>query len=207
MIQDAIVTWGIPVIFIFMISNGFLSTPPSEIVLSVAGALTVGNQISFMLMLSLVVTANYIGTCALYWIGRVKGEAIIDYIRNIRLLNKVPFIKDYIPNADTVAALMIWFNEKGAWLILVCRMLPFIRSIISIPAGISKVHFAKFSILSLIGIIIWDFAWLCGGFFMGQAIIDGNYIIITILAVVLLVILYLVGRQVRTFLSEYEKQI
>lgn len=67
MLNDAIIKWGIVAIFIFTVSNGFFSTPPSEIVLSIAGALTINSNKYFLFMIILVVFANYLGTTILFF--------------------------------------------------------------------------------------------------------------------------------------------
>lgn len=190
MIDEIILKWGIVAIFLFTVSNGFISTPPSEIVLSIAGALTIDDNRYFCLMLIGVVFSNYIGTTLLYFLSRYKGKAWYDGIR--RILCKVHLMNKIVPSSD----ILIKFFNNQEWLIFACRFLPFIRSIISVPAGISEMHFLKFTIYSLSGITIWSMVWLCVGRAMLTNIISGNGFIIFLL-VVLFVISGILGNIVR----------
>lgn len=76
MLNEVIIKRGIIAVFLFMISNGFISTPPSEIVISLAGALTVNSNAYFIFMLLGVVVANYLGTLILYVISIRKKELL-----------------------------------------------------------------------------------------------------------------------------------
>ena len=155
MIEDAILKWGIIAIFLFTVSNGFISTPPSELVLSLAGALTIGNNRYFWFMLLGVVFSNYIGTTVLYFVNRCKGKVWYDKIYT-RLCKKIPKMNKIVPSSNN----LIRFFNNQEWLVFICRFLPFIRSIISAPAGISKMNFFKFTLYSLSGITIWSLIWL-----------------------------------------------
>lgn len=190
MIDEMILKWGIVAIFLFTISNGFISIPPSEIVLSVAGALTISDNGYFCFMLLGVVFCNYIGTTILYFLSRYKGKIWYDKI--YRILCKVRLMNKIVPNSDS---LISFFNNQE-WLIFACRFLPFIRSIISVPAGISKMSFLKFTLYSLSGITIWSLVWLCVGRAMLTNIISGNGLIIFML-IILFVISGIWGNFVR----------
>lgn len=198
MIDEAILKWGIVAVFLFTISNGFISTPPSEIVLSIAGALTIGDNRYFSFMLMGVVLSNYIGTTILYFLSRYKGKVWYDKIH--RILCKVRLMNKIVPNSDS---LINFFNNQE-WLIFACRFLPFIRSIISVPAGISEMSFLKFTLYSLSGITIWSLVWLCVGRTMLTNIISGNAFIIFML-IVLFVISGIIGNFVRRKISVHKK--
>lgn len=190
MIDEVILKWGIVAIFLFTVSNGFISTPPSEIVLSIAGALTIGDNGYFCFMLLGVVLCNYIGTTILYFLSRYKGKIWYDKIYGI--LCKVRLMNKIVPNSDS----LIKFFNNQEWLIFACRFLPFIRSIISVPAGISEMSFLKFTLYSLSGITIWSLVWLCVGRAMLTNIISGNGLIIFML-IILFVISGILGNFVR----------
>lgn len=198
MIDEVILKWGIVAIFLFTISNGFISTPPSEIVLSIAGALTIDDNGYFCFMLMGVVLSNYIGTTILYFLSRYKGKAWYDKIH--RILCKVHLMNKIIPSSDS---LINFFNNQE-WLIFACRFLPFIRSIISVPAGISEISFLKFTLYSLSGITIWSLVWLCVGRAMLTNIMGGNGFVIFML-IFLFVISGILGNFVRRKISVNKK--
>lgn len=198
MIEDAIVKWGVVAVFLFTISNGFISTPPSELVLSIAGALTINDDRYFCLMLIGVVFSNYFGTTILFFLSRYKGKKWYDKI--CRGLCRIHIMDKIVPNSDS---LMGFFN-KQEWLIFACRFLPFIRSIISVSAGISKMNFLKFTIYSLSGITIWSLVWLNVGRAMALNIINGNGIIICML-IILFVMTGILGDFLRRRISSHKK--
>lgn len=159
MLNKAIVRWGMIAVFIFMISNGFISTPPSEIVLCFAGALTVNNNIYFIFMLLGVIISNYAGTLILYSISIRKGKMWYDKMRGMQIFQKSQFLCKLIPTSND---LISFFNNQE-WMVFACRFIPFIRSIISFPAGIAGMNFLKFTVYSIGGITIWAFVWLWAG--------------------------------------------
>ena len=67
---------------------------------------------------------------------------------------------------------MEFLREKGCIGVFVSKLLPMVRTIISIPAGMVKMNFAKYTISSLCGIFLWNLALVGAGYFFGDAAID-----------------------------------
>jgi membrane protein DedA with SNARE-associated domain len=63
---------------------------------------------------------------------------------------------------------MYWFEKHGASLVFFGRMLPIVRSLVSIPAGLVKMGITKFYFFSTIGILIWNTLWISIGFNLGE---------------------------------------
>ncbi len=176
MLDEVIVRWGMIAVFIFMISNGFISTPPSEIVLSIAGALTIGRNLYFGYMLLGAVISNYLGTLILFYISKRKGKIWYDKLRAMKIVQNNKTLCKIIPSSDR----LISFFNRQEWMVFACRFIPFIRSIISVPAGISKMSLSKFTFFSLAGIGIWCFGWLEVGRTIASEMDQGNNYIICI---------------------------
>ena len=62
----------------------------------------------------------------------------------------------------------VWFRKYGDWIVFFSRMLPVVRTFISIPAGISRMNFWKFSIFTFIGSFPWSLGLAYGGFLLGE---------------------------------------
>ena len=201
MIEDTIAKWGGVAVFVFMVSNGVISTPPSELVLSFAGSLTINRDMYFFIMLVGVVLCNYIGTAILYLLGRYKGKMWYDKIRGKKIFCKLRFVDQIIPTSDR----LIKFFNNQEWLIFACRFLPFIRSIISVPAGIAKMNFLKFTIYSLIGITIWSFAWLWAGRTMISKAMNGNTYMVFIL-IILFIISGIFGKIIQKSINNHKEK-
>ncbi len=61
-----------------------------------------------------------------------------------------------------------WFEKSGGWVIFVSRLIPVVRTFISLPAGIARMHFIKFSIYTFIGSFIWCTGLAYGGYKLGE---------------------------------------
>lgn len=200
MLNEVIVKWGMIAVFLFMVSNGFISTPPSEIVLSLAGALTIDSKAYFAYMLLGVVVANYLGTLILYVISIQKGKIWYDRLRGLKIFQKYTILSKFFPASDD----LIKFFNNQEWMVFACRFIPFIRSIISIPAGISGMGFARFTALSLAGITVWAFVWLWMGRTLALGIMQGREYIIG-LFFVLFAISGIIGNLVRKKISKKQR--
>ena len=99
-------------------------------------------------------------------------------IRGLKLGNaykipKINVIRYVVENGVQPAARAAgWFEKKGAKTVLFCRCVPILRSLISIPAGMVKMNFTKYTVSSVCGIFLWNLAFVGAGYFFGDAAID-----------------------------------
>ena len=70
---------------------------------------------------------------------------------------------------EDISKAVDWFNRKGQISVLICRFVPIVRSLISIPAGVAKMSIAKFTLYTFIGSAIWNAVLCTLGFFAGNA--------------------------------------
>ena len=170
--QNAMQIMGYPGLSIVMFLENVFPPIPSEIVLPLAGTLTVSADPAVaprFNMVSVIVWAtmgSFLGAWLWYWIGYLISE---DRVR--KLLQKVgKYIM--ITEKDLDQALK-WFNKYGEWCVFFGRMIPIIRTLISVPAGLSKMHWLKFSIFTIIGTSLWNIFLGFAGRLMGD-----NYTVI-----------------------------
>ncbi|MDU1034671.1 MAG: DedA family protein, partial [Staphylococcus sp.] len=90
-----------------------------------------------------------------------------------------------------------WFKRYGAWAVLLCRFIPVLRVLITIPAGINKMNVATFTMLSLLGTTIWNFALILLGRLLSDSfdvLMSGihtySYFMYVILIIIILYVLY-----------------
>ena len=139
--------WGI--FFLIALENIFPPIP-SEVILTFGGFMTHhSNHLSIVGVIGFATAGSVIGAIILYGIGLLldvkRLEKIIDrYGRILRLT------KEDIHRADA------WFDKYGIWTVLFCRLIPLIRSLISIPAGMSNMNFGLFLLFTTIGSLIWN---------------------------------------------------
>ncbi|MDN3018975.1 DedA family protein [Paenibacillus sp. BSR1-1] len=129
---------------------------PSEIVLAYGGYLISIGKISFM---GTVVAGTIGGIAAqwfLYWIGKYGGRPFMDKFGKYLLIR---------PSHMDVA--QQWFSKYGSGVIFTARFIPVVRHAISIPAGIAKMSFTKFSLYTVLAIIPWSILFIYLGMNLG----------------------------------------
>jgi membrane protein DedA with SNARE-associated domain len=119
---------------------------PSEVILPLSGFLAQQGAMSFVLVLVAATLGAYLGAVLLYWLGRRVGEE-----RTIRGLAKLPLVdrRDFERAAG-------WLHRHGKSAVFFGRLLPGVRSLISLPAGSTRMHFGVFSVLTIAGSAIWN---------------------------------------------------
>ena len=131
---------------------------PSEIILPMAGL--AASRGSFTLFEALVWTTagSVVGAFALYGLGAALG------IQRLRaLVDRMPLLK--VQDVDRTVA---WFARHGGKAVFFGRMLPIFRSLISIPAGITRMPLWRFGLLTLAGSLIWNSVFVLSGYFLGE---------------------------------------
>ncbi|WP_102261068.1 DedA family protein [Mesobacillus jeotgali] len=136
------------VMFLIALENIFPPIP-SEVILTFAGFMTASTDFTITGVILASTMGSLLGAVLLYGIGLQLGvkklERIVDrwgYLLRVT--------KNDIYKADS------WFNRYGAWTVLFCRVIPLLRSLISIPAGISGMRFRTFLLFTTIGTLIWN---------------------------------------------------
>lgn len=122
---------------------------PSEIVLTFGGFMTTYTDLTIIGVIFAATIGSVLGAVILYGVGRLldvkRLEIIVDRWGHI-----IRVTKEDIYKADA------WFDKYGYWTVLFCRMIPLLRSLISIPAGMSNMNFGLFLLFTTIGTLIWN---------------------------------------------------
>lgn len=134
---------------------------PSEIIMPSAGFTASQGQ----LLLSGVIIAGSIGSLVaaalLYWVGRkIPNQKIFEWVDRY---GKYLFIK-----TEDVKKALDWFEKYGHNVVFFGRMIPAVRSLISIPAGMSHMPFWKFMLYSSLGTVIWTSFLAAVGYYFGN---------------------------------------
>ncbi|WIV21006.1 DedA family protein [Paenibacillus polygoni] len=122
---------------------------PSEIVLPFGGFMTTYTSLTVFWVIVAATVGSVVGAVILYGVGLLldveRLEKIVDRWGHILRVKK-----EDIHKADA------WFDKYGYWTVLFCRMIPLVRSLISIPAGMSNMKFGLFLVYTTIGTLIWN---------------------------------------------------
>jgi membrane protein DedA with SNARE-associated domain len=144
-IVNFIANTGYLSITILMALESMIMPVPSEAVMPFAGFLIVSGQFSFPLVILFSSAGSITGSLISYYIGRWGGRSFIEKYGRYILLDK--------HHLDLTEK---YFNKRGDITILICRFIPVVRHLISIPAGIGKMNLLKFLLYTLIGAAIWN---------------------------------------------------
>ena len=181
--------YGALAVFVLMILESACIPVPSEAIMLYGGFLVGRGEASMFWIVVAGVGGNVIGSWIAYWVGYAKGR---EWLLRWRWLHVTPKHLDW---ADR------WFDRYGDWAVLLSRCLPIIRTFISLPAGITRMPFWRFTILTLIGCIPWVVMLA----FAGRAVGDNweslqkqlHYVDYVLAAAIIGSIVYLVVRQRR----------
>ena len=148
-ITDIMSQYGYLGIFLLIMLENIFPPIPSEVILTFGGYMTTQSDMTAMGVILVSTAGSVAGAVILYGLGLqldVKRlEKIVDrYGRVLRLTRKD------IHKADS------WFDKYGIWTVLFCRLIPLIRSLISIPAGMSNMKFGLFLLFTTVGTLIWN---------------------------------------------------
>ncbi|MER7416319.1 DedA family protein [Micromonospora peucetia] len=131
---------------------------PSEIVLAMAGYLASVGRFNVVLVGIAATVGSLAGALILYWLGAAAGE---DRLK--RWLDRLPLVdRDDLEKADR------WFERHGRWAVLFGRMMPVVRSLISIPAGANRMPLPQFIAFTTLGSGIWNALFVGLGYTLGS---------------------------------------
>ena len=137
-------------IFLLIMIENIFPPIPSEIVLGFGGFMTKTTNLTLFGVILISTIGSCLGAAILYFFGYIiNKDRLVSFTKS--KLGRILSVKEKdIENAND------WFLKHGNISILFGRFVPIIRSIISIPAGISKMSFIKFLFLTFIGTFIWN---------------------------------------------------
>lgn len=181
--------YGYKAILVLITLENIFPPIPCELILTFSGFLTTISNLDPPGVIIVATLGSYLGAVILYCCGY-----LIDYNRLISFLtNKLHF------NNDSVYRSINWFDRYGKIIVFLGRLIPIIRSLISIPAGITKMNFFNFSIYTIIGSLIWNAVLVYFGIFLGDnwQLISFYLQRYSIIIVFILIIIFII-KKVRT---------
>jgi membrane protein DedA with SNARE-associated domain len=133
---------------------------PSELIMPFAGWMLIkglGHPVWWVVIAGLVgALGNTVGSVIAYYAGRWAGRPLLNKYGKYILLSQ--------HDLDMTDR---WFTKSGGWTVFVSRLLPVVRTYISLPAGIARMPIWKFTVYTLTGSFIWSTALAYGGYLLG----------------------------------------
>ena len=140
---------GLVAIFVLMTAESALIPIPSEITMPFGGFLAGRGVVSFWSVVFIGALGNLLGSLLAYYLGYVKGEGWVRIA--IRKWGKWLLIRE-----EEFDKSKEWFAKYGQGITFASRLLPIVRTFISLPAGIAKMNLPFFAILTFIGSFLWS---------------------------------------------------
>jgi membrane protein DedA with SNARE-associated domain len=190
-IKDLLSTLGYPGVFVAMLIEGSGIPLPSEITMPFAGFLVSIGRFTLIAAILVGTAGEVMGALVGYSIGLFGGRPLLERYGKWAMISP--------RDIDRGTA---WFDRYGVWVVLVGRLLPAVRSYVSIPAGITRMPLVPFLLFSTIG----SFVWCTVLTLLGRALGDHwkeissatrPFEIPVIIALVVLILVYLVLRHFR----------
>ncbi len=193
LLVNLIFDWGYIGIFIMMAIESSFVPFPSEIVLIPAGYLASQGQMSIGLILLSALIGSLVGAFINYFLALTLGRAIL-----------IKYGKYFFIKETTLLKMEEFFAKHGHISTFTGRLIPGIRQLISIPAGLARMNLVEFSLYTTLGAGIWAMVLILLGYIFGenQELISQYLKQITIAVVGLLVVLVFVYYKIRTRGSE-----
>ena len=188
MVIEIMNNFGYLGVFLLIAIENIFPPIPSEVILLFGGFMTTFTDMNVIGVIIASTLGSLLGAIALYYIGKILNKERLKKIITSKYGKLLRLTPEDIDKADK------WFDTKGNKTVFFCRFIPLIRSLISIPAGMSEMPMKKFLIYTILGSAIWNTALTIAGSIVGEnwtdilEIMDNySHIIVILLAIAFLI--------------------
>ncbi len=178
-------------VFLLIAIENIFPPIPSEVILVFGGFMTTYTSLNIPIMIVAATFGSLLGAIVLYYIGKIFNKERLKRIVNGKIGKVLRLKASDIEKADK------WFDTKGNKTVFFCRFIPIVRSLISIPAGMSEMPMQKFLLYTISGSLIWNTVLIIIGSIVGDkwetivGYLDNfSHIILIILVIIFVVAMY-----------------
>jgi membrane protein DedA with SNARE-associated domain len=152
-------------VFLAIMAENIFPPIPSEVILSFGGFMTTKPEIEMNVwgVIAAATAGSSAGAAALYAVGRVLNAQRLERLFDGRVGKLLRLKKSDVRQAEK------WFLKHGNKAVFFCRLVPIVRSLISIPAGIARMNISPFMAFTVIGALIWNAVLVFLGKAAGEA--------------------------------------
>jgi membrane protein DedA with SNARE-associated domain len=194
-VEHFISSFGYLAVFVLMVAESACVPIPSEVIMSFAGALAAAHRLDLVGALLAGVGGELVGAYVSWGVGRTGGRALVERYGRYVLLTRAD-----LDRAER------WFSSRGELSVLVGRVLPVVRTFVSLPAGLAEMKPVRFGAFTLVGSAIWDGMLVGVGYALGSrwrsithGFNDAGYALAGLIAVA---VVAFVAHRVRTLREE-----
>ncbi len=179
-VVDLMETLGAPGVGLAIALENVFPPLPSEVFLPLAGFAAARGELSVVAAIAWTTLGSVVGALVLYALGAALGRE-----RLRAIVDRMPLV-----NLEDVDKAEAWFARHGPKAVFFGRMVPLVRSMISVPAGVERMSLPLFLALTAAGSLIWNSAFVLAGFLLGENwhIVEGYAGIVSRVVLVLVVL-------------------
>ena len=185
-----IASWGYVAVAVLMAAENACIPIPSELILGFAGYLVFAGHMLFEGALAAGMVGGLLGSIFAYEVGARGGRAFVEKYGKYFLIKK-----------SHVDIAQHWFDRYGLKAVFFSRMLPVVRTFISLPAGFARVDTKRFFVYTIAGSLPWTAAILYAGMVLGESwtlLMEYGHeasIIFVVLSLIVIAVLYIRWRK------------
>ncbi|HHX91548.1 MAG TPA: DedA family protein [Paracoccus sp.] len=183
-VLSVIESWGYSGIFLLMVAEHLFPPIPSEVIMPLAGYLAASGKLSLLPTVIAGTLGSVVGTSAWFVIGWWIGAARLKRwaARHGRLMTLSP---------GDIDLAQVWFDRRGGAAVFLGRMIPAVRTLISVPAGIARMSLWRFFAFTVLGSLLWTLILTLSGlvlqanFHLVEEVIDplSKIVVVTVVLV------------------------
>ena len=148
-------------IFLVMLAESIFPPIPSELIIPFAGFAAANGDLNLFGVITAATVGAVVGMLPWYFAGRLFG------LERVRALAD-RFGRIMAFNADEIDVAVSWFNRFGPVIVLFGRLMPIIRTLISIPAGLARMSLPMFLLASTSGALVWNTILTLAGYILHE---------------------------------------
>lgn len=154
--------YGAVAIFIIVFLE-YMNLPgfPAGVIMPLSGVMAAKGNISFAGVMIITVAAGLSGSMLLYVMGRKGGTLFLN-----------AYGKRFPKQKETLEKNLEWVKQKGCVGVFVAKLLPMVRTLVSIPAGVVRMDLTKYIVSSTLGIFLWNLVFVGAGYVLGEQVFE-----------------------------------
>lgn len=154
--------YGVVAIFVIVLLE-YLNLPgfPAGVIMPMAGIWAANGKLSFLFTMLITVLAGLTGSWILYFFGRFGGNVFLK-----------AYVKKFPKQQKAIDRNFEIIRQKGCVGIFISKLIPMVRTLISIPAGVLRIDFVKYTVSSTLGIFVWNFFFVGAGYLLGDKVFE-----------------------------------
>lgn len=152
--------YGVLAIFVVVFLE-YLNLPgfPAGVIMPFSGVMAAKGNVGFVTVMLVTVAAGLLGSLVLYLLGRKGGGAFLK-----------AYGKRFPKQQEVLNKNLEWVRQRGCTGVFLAKLIPMVRTLVSIPAGVLQMNLWKYTLSSALGITVWNFVFVGAGYVLGEEV-------------------------------------